>query len=153
MPTIHTSGHANPLEYLEYVRIHYIVKILNLYIILSCTHLSLLSSIYPLPAMHSLLVTLYVTEYLISINQRLSKWQPCHIQMQLKLRPVKLVKQFVSSKCKSLLSVIYPFHAMHSLLGTIVSSRLNHFLPLSIHSMQYIHCLLHQKVQGIFNRH
>ena len=34
-----------------------IVKILNLYIILSCTHLSLLSSIYPLPAIHSLLVT------------------------------------------------------------------------------------------------
>ena len=60
-----------------------IVKILNLYIILSCTHLSLLSSIYPLPAMHSLLVTLYVKEYLISINQRLSKWQTCHIQIQL----------------------------------------------------------------------
>ena len=29
---------------------------------------SLLSSTYPLPAMHSLLVTLHVTEYLISIN-------------------------------------------------------------------------------------
>ena len=33
---------------------------------------SLLSRIYPLPAMHSLIVTLYVMEYLISINQRLS---------------------------------------------------------------------------------
>ena len=32
---------------------------------------SLLSGIYPLTAMHSLLVTLYMTEYLISINQRL----------------------------------------------------------------------------------
>ena len=36
----------------------------ELFIILSCTHLSLLSSIYPLPAMHSLLVTLYVAEYI-----------------------------------------------------------------------------------------
>ena len=32
---------------------------------------SLLSNIYPLPAMHSLLVTSYVMEYLIGINQRL----------------------------------------------------------------------------------
>ena len=38
--------------------------------------ISLLSGIYPLPAMHPLLVTLYVTEYVIDINQR---WQPCHI--------------------------------------------------------------------------
>ena len=37
---------------------------------------SLPSGIYPLPPMHSLLVTLYVMEYLISINQRLSKCQP-----------------------------------------------------------------------------
>ena len=32
---------------------------------------SLLSGFYPLPAMHSLLVTLYVAEYVIGINQRL----------------------------------------------------------------------------------
>ena len=38
----------------------------ELFIILSCTHLSLLSSIYPLPAIHSLIVTVYVAEYLIS---------------------------------------------------------------------------------------
>ena len=31
---------------------------------------SLLSVIYPLPAMHSLLVILHVMEYLIGINQR-----------------------------------------------------------------------------------
>ena len=31
---------------------------------------SLLTSIYPLPAVHSLLVTLYVMEYLIGINKR-----------------------------------------------------------------------------------
>ena len=37
------------------------------------------SGIYLIPAMHSLLVTLYVMEYVIGINQRLSKWQPCHI--------------------------------------------------------------------------
>ena len=37
---------------------------------------SLPSSIYPLTAMHTLLVTLYVMEYLIIINQRLSKCQP-----------------------------------------------------------------------------
>ena len=35
-----------------------IVKILNLYIILSCTHLPLLSSIYSFKAMYSLLVTM-----------------------------------------------------------------------------------------------
>ena len=34
---------------------------------------SLLSGIYPLPAIHSLLVTLYVTEYLIGINQRIKE--------------------------------------------------------------------------------
>ena len=33
---------------------------------------SLLSGIYPLPAMHSLLVTLYVTEHLIGIKQRVT---------------------------------------------------------------------------------
>ena len=41
-----------------------IVKILNLYIILSCTHLPLLSSSYPFHAMHSLLVQLCL-RYLI----------------------------------------------------------------------------------------
>ena len=35
------------------------------------SHASFLSSIYSLPAMHSVLVTLYVMEYLIGINQRL----------------------------------------------------------------------------------
>ena len=48
-----------------------IVKILNFYIILSCTHLSFLSSIYPLPAMHSLLVALYVAEYIIFFSSTL----------------------------------------------------------------------------------
>ena len=37
-----------------------IVKILKLYIILSCTHLPLLLSTYPFKAMHSLLVTLII---------------------------------------------------------------------------------------------
>ena len=45
-----------------------IIKILNLYIILLMYSLvSLLSYFYPLPAMHSLLVTFYVTKYLIGI--------------------------------------------------------------------------------------
>ena len=39
-------------------------------------YISLLSGIYPLPAMHSLLVTLNVTEYLIGINQRLNSLYP-----------------------------------------------------------------------------
>ena len=34
------------------------------YINILCTHISLLSIIYPLPAMHSLLVTLSVTKYI-----------------------------------------------------------------------------------------
>ena len=42
-----------------------------LYHSLMYSFVSLLSSIYPLPAMHSLLFTLYVMEYLISINQRI----------------------------------------------------------------------------------
>ena len=53
------------LKYIEDL----IKKILNLYFILVCTHLYHFFA--ALPAMHSLLITLYVTEYLIGINQRL----------------------------------------------------------------------------------
>ena len=41
-----------------------------LYHYLMYSLVSLLSGIYPLPAMHSLLVALYVTEYLTGINQK-----------------------------------------------------------------------------------
>ena len=78
----------------------FIVKILNI---------SLLSGIYPLPTIHSLLVTLYETEYLIGICLVLTRYgqtliqtgrlmntqtpgigsKPCHIQKQLKAAPGK----------------------------------------------------------------
>ena len=44
------------------IPIQFIVKILNLYIILSCTHQTLLSSIYTFKAMHSLLVTIILQD-------------------------------------------------------------------------------------------
>ena len=48
------------------------IKILNLYIIFYIYSLvSLLSIIYPFPAMHSLLVTIICTKYLIGIKQEL----------------------------------------------------------------------------------
>ena len=54
-----------------------IVKILNHYIILSCTHLPLLSSIYPFQAMHSLLVTIIyenLLDYDTNCEMTLPKW-------------------------------------------------------------------------------
>ena len=44
-----------------------------------CSLVSLLYGTHALPAMQSLLVTLYVKEYLIGTNQRFIKWQPCQV--------------------------------------------------------------------------
>ena len=82
----------------------YIVKVLNLNIILLCTHLY---HFFPVPSYYQQCIHCvdsrqlclmlvgcceYMTEYLIGNNQRLIYWQPCHILKQLNATPGKQIK-------------------------------------------------------------